>query len=259
MEKYRFWFEKPKDEEGISRDLEHNLYNEGLYQTAPQPQNMNTYDPWADWFNAGLDPEPFTDNFSTEAEQGDYFNYGVNPGYAPTEPGPTVPWQTVPWDQALNPLWFQEGQETQEQTGELPAGESGVQYRPDQDEGDGGWVASGISMIEETELKEETGLKEEEKAELQEETGLKVETDREEDPALKEENQLVEETIGEEETIDKEATIAQEKVMSKKETVNKEEAEDKTESISIEETRNEQTGKLGQGMIVWRNFPPKSL
>jgi len=298
MAEYRFWFEKSKDEKRISRNLEHDLYNDGSYQTVPQPQNMNAYDPWADWFNAGLDPGPFTDNFGTEADQGDYFNYGVNPSYNPMEPGQTAPWQTVSWDQALNPLWFQEGPETQDQTGELPTGESGEQDRPDQDEGEGEGEGENfilaepeISRGEEHSmadppyglLKEEDpagtgdpeflatetgvapGIKMAEETKLMEETALKEEeeTELKVETESKEESAIKEENRLEEETIDKEAIIDQEKIMRQAETVNnaenKEEAGGRAEPISREDTRNEQKSEMDQRMIVWRKFPPKSI
>ena len=47
----------------VFRELDYNSYQVGPNHTVRNPQDQKAYDPWADWFNAGLDPEPFTDNF----------------------------------------------------------------------------------------------------------------------------------------------------------------------------------------------------
>ena len=50
MEEKRFWPEKPHDQSTRLR----------------RKRDTNNYDPWANWFNAGLDPEPLNNNFNAE-------------------------------------------------------------------------------------------------------------------------------------------------------------------------------------------------
>lgn len=133
MEKYRFWFEKASSREGSFRSREHKLESDGSDQTVPQPLDQPAYDPWADWYNAGLDPEPFTDPFAPQAGQEAYFNYGVDPGFQPAEYGEASPWPSIPWDQAAHFPWFPEGAEPQDRPGEWSTGER-VEDQPGQDE-----------------------------------------------------------------------------------------------------------------------------
>ena len=65
----KFRIKKPRDQQEVSRELDYNSYQVGPNHTVRNPQDQKAYDPWADWFNAGLDPEPFTDNFYVEPEE----------------------------------------------------------------------------------------------------------------------------------------------------------------------------------------------
>lgn len=66
MDEKRFWTGKYNDQPGVARDLENHLANPRQGQSSRLRRKINSYDPWADWFNAGLDPEPVTDNFKAE-------------------------------------------------------------------------------------------------------------------------------------------------------------------------------------------------
>ena len=139
MEKYRFWFEKPKAREGFIRPREQNSSPDGFHQTVPQAPNPEHYDPWADWFNAGLDPEPFTDPFATGTGQEAPFTFGVDPGLQQAEYQEAAPWPAVPWDQNPAFPWFQEGAENRDLTGEGPTGE-GIAEEPDRTAGAAEWT-----------------------------------------------------------------------------------------------------------------------
>lgn len=82
----KFWRVKRQNQQGISRNLENNAYNAGPYHTIRQPQNMEAYDPWADWFNAGLDPEPFAENIRVEPEE------NTAPVFFDAQPATEAPW-----------------------------------------------------------------------------------------------------------------------------------------------------------------------
>ncbi|NLY92229.1 MAG: hypothetical protein GX081_11585 [Firmicutes bacterium] len=280
MEKYRFWFEKPRAEERNFRDREHNLDNDGSYQNVLQPANANPNDPWADWFNAGLDPEPFTDPFGTGTEQDTYFNYGVNPSYAPAESGPTTSWQAIPWDQSPTFPWFLEEAETKGQPGEMPAA-----ARVEQDDRSEGerererksdpLIVAGPEMPREEEGPTADylfGSKQEEPAwageagfwpaetgvasgisgaleiELKEETGLKEEEteSREEnglnlEPESKEEPPLKEENQMAEETLGKEGTINKEAAIDQGKLMGQAETVNKDEAVATESVNIEDT------------------
>ncbi|HHT48620.1 MAG TPA: hypothetical protein GXZ98_04930 [Firmicutes bacterium] len=253
MEDNRFWFEKSRNEKEISRELEHNLYNDDIYPTVQQPQSSN-YDPWADWFNAGLDPEPFTDNFSAGPEQGAYYNYGVNPSYYPAEYG-----QSVPWDQVQNPPWFDEGAEKQGPTEELPVSEGQEQFLLEQEEGNL-FRAKPEVLLEEEQPAAPSGAKGEEKGPLVTDYGLPTM-----DSPVNEGESLVGETEDEAETRSGMENQFEEETMDKKENMSKEEIkgeeaiEHKTESLS-RESKSEETEKgKTQDVIVWREFPAKSV
>ncbi|HHW12432.1 MAG TPA: hypothetical protein GXX33_05460 [Firmicutes bacterium] len=62
----KFRIKKTPGQQGIFRNLNNNSYQDGPYHTIRTPQDQSAYDPWADWFNAGLEPEPFDDNFYVE-------------------------------------------------------------------------------------------------------------------------------------------------------------------------------------------------
>jgi hypothetical protein len=73
MEEKRFWPRKYNDQRDVSRDLENHPAQPGQGQSSRLRRKANTYDPWADWFNTGLDPEPITDHINPEP----YFDPGL--------------------------------------------------------------------------------------------------------------------------------------------------------------------------------------
>ncbi|NLC54047.1 MAG: hypothetical protein GX770_08800 [Firmicutes bacterium] len=87
----KFRFKRRQEQEDVSRNLDNNSYHAGPYHTIRQPQERTAYDPWADWFNAGLDPEPFADQFQVEPEDSNaplFFDESADlgaPWFAPQE------------------------------------------------------------------------------------------------------------------------------------------------------------------------------
>ena len=105
----KFWIKKNRNQQDVSRDLGNNSYNAGPYHTIRQPQDLKAYDPWADWFNAGLDPEPFTDNFYVEPEE------SKPPLFFEESPDHSAPWFTPQEQQQYQAE--QETPQAQEQQG----------------------------------------------------------------------------------------------------------------------------------------------
>lgn len=83
-EKYRI--KRPQGQQGISRSWGQNANQAGPYHTIRMPQDQAAYDPWADWFNAGLDPEPFADHFAVDPE------VDHTPLYFAESPDLSTPW-----------------------------------------------------------------------------------------------------------------------------------------------------------------------
>ncbi|NLM37977.1 MAG: hypothetical protein GX202_07620 [Firmicutes bacterium] len=106
-EKYRI--KKTPGQQGISRKLDNNSYQAGPHHTIRPPQDQAAYDPWADWFNAGLDPEPFAGHFYIDPAESNppmFFDEGQD-------------WRTP---------WFVPDEEQQPQAAEIPPTEAQQEY-----------------------------------------------------------------------------------------------------------------------------------
>ena len=112
MKEKRFWSENTNAQQGDSRNLENHLANPSQDHSTRLRRKVNNYDPWADWFNTGLEPEPLNDNFNPQPVPGSYSgdpnvsmepvadNFGAQPEYT-NNPlfYAAEPTQSNAWDQ----------------------------------------------------------------------------------------------------------------------------------------------------------------
>ena len=254
----KFRIKKPRDQQEVSRELDYNSYQVGPNHTVRNPQDQKAYDPWADWFNAGLDPEPFTDNFYVEPEESNpplFFAESLDhsaPWFIPEEQ------QQYQGEQETPPTPAQQEYPGEYQyygytgfPGEYLENQDNPEQRPVEAEQTSDYVDVSSAVTEEEPLTElgSDWSKEEPVAEQSierspEEPAAEVGPEREESP----EEVEVEEPNQEEQQ--SETTMVETKSNLEDENMGKREKEF--------ETQKEKTARNNQEPLVWKDFPAKS-